>query len=627
MARPIVTLLGAVLVASLVLGILLVPPLLGLRESLEEIKSNVSQLKESLHSKDLNKVSQNLEKTKASLQRTDRQLGRLIWVRPIPILGRYVRDAKLAIKAAQDGSEAGQIIVSTLEPYADLIGLTGSKQAMDGAKTAQDRINFLVETFDKITPQLDKIGGKIAEASQNLEKIDPNYYPENIKGFALRKSLVQAQDLFRQANTLTHDAKPLLEAAPYILGSKEKRTYLVLFQNDAELRPTGGFMTAYAIINVEKGKAKPQFSEDIYSLDARYKPTLEASPALVKYVYYPYQDDPRWRLRDMNLDPDFKVSMDRFLPEFNKTKPPKVDGVIAVDTQLLVKLLGIIGKIGVPGYGNFSAETDPRCNCPNVVYELESIADAEGPIVWDPLIPGKIIYRPPYSENRKGIIGPLMNSILANAIGQPKEKVAQLFEVAINSIQEKHILMYFTDPQIQSAVESFNMAGRLRENAGDFLYLVSSNMAGRKTNLYIQSDLRDEIKINDDGSAAHTLTINLQNPQKRDGWLNDIYRNWFRVYVPKGSQLISGSGSEVKIEQYEELGKSVFAGFVTVQPSGGVAKLTIEYKTPRVTKDHRYSLLIQKQPGSKNDPYVISINGKEQEFDLVSDREITERTR
>jgi len=103
----------------------------------------------------------------------------------------------------------------------------------------------------------------------------------------------------------------------------------------------------------------------------------------------------------MNWNPDFSESMKTFVTEIDKVGIRGVDGVISVDTQVLVNLLEVIGEIQVPGFGAFSNKIVSECNCSQVIYELESFADVEGPVVWDPAGTGKIIYAPANYENRK----------------------------------------------------------------------------------------------------------------------------------------------------------------------------------------------------------------------------------
>ena len=268
---------------------------------------------------------------------------------------------------------------------------------------------------------------------------------------------------------------------------------------------------------------------------------------------------------------------------------------------------------------NFSTKIEPKCNCPQVIYELESFADVEGPIIWDP-VTGKIIYRPPNSDNRKKIIGPLMNSVLANAMGQPKEKLPALFEAIFRSLTEKHVLFYINDPEVQKAVESFGIAGRIDNYDGDYLHINDANLGGRKSNLYVKQEVEQDIKVAKDGSVEKTVILTYRNPEKYDGWLNSVLPDWLRVYVPKGSQLISFDGVENKQEPYEEFGKTVFAGFYQLRPEG-VAKIILKYKLPfKATKT--YKLMIQKQSGIDTPRYTINIGKTSDEFYLKTDKEI-----
>jgi len=310
--------------------------------------------------------------------------------------------------------------------------------------------------------------------------------------------------------------------------------------------------------------------------------------------------------------------MHTFAQNYKKTNSAEVDGIISVDTKLAVDILRVIGQIGVPGFGNFSADNDSRCDCPVVIYELESFADVVGPIIWADDLGGKIILKPPNSDNRKAILGPLMNSLLANSMGQPKEKIPQLFEAGFNALLEKHVLFYFGESEVQKAMESFNLAGRVKDYDGDYLHINDSNFAGAKSNLYVEEEVSLKVDKTRDGTT-NALTVKYKNPQKHDGWLNGAYRDWIRVYVPKGSKLVDSTGSEVPVETKDDLDKTVFEGFFTLRPEG-VVGLTFKYTTPTKFKNG-YKLLIQKQPGTDGHLYNVTINGKSEEFYLKQDRE------
>ncbi|KKU16022.1 MAG: hypothetical protein UX25_C0047G0004 [Candidatus Woesebacteria bacterium GW2011_GWC2_45_9] len=587
-----------------------------------KVKAAAEKLVEAGKGQNIDAIKTELGSTKASLTELSRSFRLIAWAKFVPFLGLYVSDADFTIKAGGYGLEAAEITLVTIEPYADILGFTGGKvqgAESDGAKTAQERIDFLIQAIPDLIPKADEISQKITLARQELANIDPNRYPVKFRGQAVREKIRRGLAQVDEAATLVSAAKPLLEVSPYLLGIDEERRYLVLFQNDKELRPTGGFITAYSVMKVDKAKFEPVSSNDIYNLDDNYRPSLTVPDPIAAYIKGPYTLSKGWRLRDMNWSPDFAESMALFSQEAAKAGIKGVDGVIAVDTHLLVNLLDAIGEIGVPGFGNFSTKIVPECDCPQVIYELESFADTEGPVVWDPAGTGKIIYAPPNYDNRKKIIGPLMNSILANAMGQPKEKLPNLFEAAFKSVIEKHVLFYLFDETAQSAVEDFNIAGRIKDYSGDFLHINDSNLGGRKSNLYVTQEVEQEITAGKDGTIEKTVTITYKNPMKHDGWLNSVLPNWVRIYVPKGSELIEFTGVEAKEEPYEQFGKTVFAGFFQLRPEG-IAKVTVKYKLPFKEKE-ALALFIQKQPGTDSPLYRIRVGKREEEEFLKSDKE------
>lgn len=595
----------AIAVLVVIVGILSVP----VYTSAKSLAAETEKLVQAAREQDLPAVEGRIPSEKNALEQFKKSLGPLAWTQWVPVLGSYWKDADHGVKAAEELLDAGDLSIKAIAPYADIIGLKGARKAGSGAEKAQDRIAFVVATADKLAPQLEAIGQKLAVAKGELDKVDPNRYPESFQEKPLRELLTKGIEAVDQASLVINEAKPVLEVAPWLLGNDKRRTYLVLFQNDAELRPTGGFWTGYALLSVDKGKVTPLFSGDIYDLDARYQGGLRAPKPLIDFIADPYKKEqlagkaPAWRLRDMNLSPDFRVSVETFLTEYTKMGSAKIDGVVAIDTQVLVSLLKVLGPIGVPGFGNFSAEKDPRCNCPQVIYQLESIIG---------------VVTPYFRENRKGVIGPLMHSVLANAVGSPKERMPGLFEAALNNVLQKHVLFYFPDKKAQAAMESFNLAGRVRKAGGDYLFVADSNMAGAKSNLYVQEEVTDTVEVQSN-KAVHNLTVSYKNPQKADEWLNAPYRDWFRVYVPKGAKLLENSGSELTVKTGEDLGKTVFEGFFTMRPLG-VAKLSFKYEVPLGSGS--YTLLVQKQGGTLGFKYSVVINGKKNDFVLLQDKEL-----
>lgn len=586
------------------------------KNSFKLYKSALS-LKDAVKSQDLGKIKPELEIVKANAHTLLPSIKSIQWLKGTPYVGKYIEDSYHGLNTLLYGIDALEVGLDIVTPYSDILGLGGTNPGHD--ISAQERIDFVIKTIPDVIPKSDTLSSLASKINDELEFINPDDYPKEFKGFIVRDNLKKAKEYVQIGSEFVINGKPLLLKAQYLLGVDSERTYLVLFQNDKELRPTGGFLTAYSIAKVKSGKFEPVLSDDIYNLDINYKPSIAAPKPIIDHIKGPYVLLPKLRLRDMNWDVSFPDAMKLFSQEAKKAKLQNYDGIIAVDTQVLVNLLNVIGSVDVPGYGKFSNEITPKCDCPQVIYELESIADNEGAVVWSENEPGKIVFAPRDYDNRKKIIGPLMNSILSSTLGQPKEKIPLLFEAMMKSLLEKHVLFYVDDVETQNALSDFGIAGSVKDYDGDYLFINDANLGGRKSNLYVTQEIHDEVSISK-GKAVHTLTITYKNPASHDGWLNSVLPNYTRIYVPESANIVDITGFTQKEDSYIEHGKKVIPGFFELRPQG-VSKVSITYETS-VNSNSEYKLYIQKQPGKDAPLYSVSVNGKTDEFVLNTDHEI-----
>ena len=581
------------------------------------LKSDVSNLKTAITSKDLQGTTVQINNLQAKIKLIEKSYSQFSYASKLPYAKEYYQDGLNLIAIAKNGLDTGTILVQSIEPYQDFLGLKGTVKA-SGNQTAQDRIAFLTQSVDGIIPHLDAIDQKMATIETDLNKIDANRYPETYKNIPVRAYLNQATEIVGQANTILKDGQPILKKVSWLLGKDKPRSYLLVFQNDAELRPSGGFWTAYGTVTVNNGKVSSGASNNIYDLDDKIKSNIPA-PRIIKAYHI---NVPILNVRDMNLSPDFPTDAETFLKYYNQAYggKTKIDAIIGIDTQLLVNLIKVFGTIDTP-LGKFNANPDTRCNgCPMIIYELEYMAGRPRNYI-DP--------------TRKGFVGPLMNSILSNAMGSGKDKMGLLAQAGIDSIYQKHLMFYFVDPEIQKAAVLANIAGSITQtnNTTDYMALNDANFASAKSNLFITQKIKHEITTTN-GKVEHKISVTYTNPfaasncnlEKGDLCLNaSEYRDMFRFYVPTGSTLEKMIGSEVTVSPYEELGKTVFEGFYgnkyPLYPKSS-SKVSIQY-TSSVPLNHNYNLLLQKQPGTKAIDYELWLNGKKVDtFSWVADKNI-----
>jgi hypothetical protein len=629
--KIIVIPLGILVLVFAVIGIMLLP-LRGVISKTPAVIAAARETGAAAKKQDLVKTKEGLAATRSSLTALRDEYNKVLPLKFIPFLGAYISDGDHAIKAGFAGLDAGDAAVSALEPNADLLGLKGKSNFVSG--TADDRIQTAVKTMNALVPKINAMATSVDTVRKEIEYIDPHRYPDHIGKTSIRPQLVGAKEVIENAANLFVNAQPLLTNLPKILGYPADKRYLVIFQNDKELRATGGFMTAYAQFRFVSGKAILEKSDDMYALDAALTKKYPAPPEILRYLPGVYN----LNIRDSNLSPDFKISMQQFQSMYNNTSGSEhnIDGIITMDTHVLVEALKILGPITASGR-QFSAAIDKRCNCAGAIYELEDYSTR--PVNY-------------VRTDRKGEIGELMRAMLQMALGvSPSKYWGNLFQMLLTEITDKHIQAYFTDPAIQKAAESFNMAGRVmtasesaailkyKEGQGwDYLAVNQANMGGAKANMFVSEKITKDTAVNSDGTMTTTLTIDYKNPYPGSDCglesgglcLNAPLRNWIRILVPPGSTLKESRGTQSpkdgKASQMTTaagLGKTIFEGFITVNPLG-VAQLTLTYMSPVKETDGKYRLLIQRQSGSSDQNVILKLNGREKvNTTLLSDTEFT----
>lgn len=571
------------------------------------VRQELAILQEHARTQNVNGIRAQLPIVKAATAEMEKRGQGLGWTKFVPFVGAYYGDFEQGMIAADAGLSAGEKMVEIILPYADLLGLTGS--AAQGSTL--DRIARIVDTLDKIVPELDKIEPELKKVKAAVNEINPDRYWFN-KSIqeGLQSAIIQINDF----ETIVTDARPFLEALPKFLGKDKPSKYVVLFLNDKELRAGGGFISAYALLTLDKGRVISSDSADIYKIDERLPIRLEPPTQIQKYLPEPNgKVKTHWQTRDSNVYPDFKANAEIFEYMFQHVQPVDWDGVIAVDTHVVEAIVRVLGKVEINGI-TFTAENDSRCDCPQVVYVLSSTARGG--------VGGNI--------ERKALIGDLMQALLVNSFKDEK-KLPQLVAESVRLLGEKHVQLYMHDDSLQYAAEHMGWAGRVAsadnptrfgyvEGEWDYFQWNEANYAGEKANLYVEPEHQHSYTVAGDGTITKTVKLTNRNPRQRDDFLNAPYRGYFRAYVPKGAQLTKSNGGRDKIQSGEAFGKTYFEGFYELKPGGAAETIELEYRLPfKYDNDEGMRALYQKQAGIPGYNYNITGAFGNKSFQLTRD--------
>jgi len=407
-----------------------------------------------------------------------------------------------------------------------------------------------------------------------------------------------------------------IDLLPRVLATQGKRTYLVLFENNMELRPGGGFIGSYGLVTFDQGKLIDFTVHDVYDADGQLREHVDPPFAIRRFmgIVHLY-------LRDSNFDPDFVVDAQTASTMLKKETGQAVDGVMSVDLTFVKYLLSATGPLYIP-------ENNVTVTADNFFLLAETHAEKNS-------FPG--------STQKKDFLSNVLLSLQNRLQSQKKVSMSVLAEKTIQAISEKHILFALANIHEQNILTTNQLSSSLwdprQQDVGvitDYMGLNEANIGVNKVNYFMKRSLKQAISIDGDGTMKEEVQATYANTSKPNEWPGGDYKNYMRLIVPKETVLtgvyIDGEKqatrsavvdpllyeskgfkqpSELEIEQTEEAGKSIYGFLVTVPAaSAKTVKITYEH-TQKINLSNpvlHYSLALYKQPGTSNDPYSFSFN-------------------
>lgn len=469
-------------------------------------------------------------------------------------------------------------------------GVVSSQAASQGVKVAVLGQKIVGNIFFPELPESEKVATEtFAEFSRELEL------------FANRFELSKAQAKFNLDIPPLSSLSNLARQLPNILGFNGQKTYLVLFQNSTELRPTGGFIGSLGLFSFEKGKLVNTEIFDVYEADGQLHGHVEPPPKLKEHL-----GEASWYLRDSNWSPDFPTSAQRAGWFLDKELGGKVDGVVAVDLEFAKDLISVLGEIEVLDFNE-------RVNNSNFYQVVQSRVERN-------FFPG--------STQKADFLTALTRSLIDSFNQQARGAVVPLSKVFLSSLEEKHTQIYLNDNDAQREILDLGWDGGLKnskckmqpfgfaqgENAKcveDYLFIVEANVGVNKANYNINRSYVLDIFPRKE-NITHELVISYSNKAKD---ANLKYKNYLRVYLPQGSVLIkselvnqkTGAKLALQADKDEEKGKDVFGMLVEIGP-GESQQLFLTWQvlpTGELGENSELAFLWQKQGGTARDPLFV----------------------
>ena len=536
---------------------------------------------------DFDRVRASVTDLARTLDAANRQTA---FLRPIT---PYFNDASVQLALLDIGREltlAGQDLLTGIEPT--LFFLVGGQ---DG-ETVVSQISSgerVVELLGLGRGRFISATGHLHAAQARLDTLDIGAVSADV--LLTVEQLGRAHEQLRSANDLLLSAPDLLTVA---LGLGEEQTYLILAQNSDELRPSGGYISTYGWMVIRNGR----IGGYDYSATTSTSPTPPASSAGMPF------DIPDWWLQfreplyaawDGSWSPDFPTTAEMAMWYYNAGNNPHtpVTGTIAIDIVGFEMILNALGSVTVPGYNVTVNSTNFR----NVIYDIRASGAGDAP--------------------HKRFLAALYKQIFDDwQSADDVETNGALLGALLQSLQEEHIMLHFSDAALNESIEQIGWSGS--QGAGidtDYLMVVDANL-GNKSNHSVIRQMTYDADISASGAVQSRISVSYDYPAsladndpavdpEHHGPLD--YRTLLQVIGPANSTLAASANPNLRFSVAKQPEHTLLATSLMVPYDQG-QRVQYTYTTPGIVETfgpyQRYRLHIDKQPGTVREAISVQLS-------------------
>lgn len=422
----------------------------------------------------------------------------------------------------------------------------------------------------------------IDENSVSLnEKIPDNF-------FSFHKLKMHLSDLIALNSKLIK----FFDETDLIFAKDSPKTYLLLFANNKELRPGGGFIGSFGTLTFRDYTLEKMQIYDVYDADGQLIAHVDPPDAIRKYLHQPH-----WFLRDSAFSPDFLdnyIQAKYFLEKEMGMKD--LAGALLITTSTLENILQSYEEVYLSDYNE-------KVNAQNFYLKAQVYAEKN-------FFPGSI--------QKKSFLSSLTRQLLINADSVSIKKLALNVK---KSLDEKQLVAYFDDPKLQELFDSSYWSGRVLQPTcskniavnciSDFIFPVDANLGVNKANFFISRLANLRLRIAPDGLVNHTFTIEYKNEAPSEIFPGGTYSNYFQLLLPAQTQIKSASINDVAVGEIDEKNEQYKTiGFFLSIPPKKTTEIRIDYVIKNTIQkgSSTYQLILQKQIGSSNNDFTLELS-------------------
>jgi len=404
--------------------------------------------------------------------------------------------------------------------------------------------------------------------------------------------LKDAKDTLKQSSKALRLAQELNPHLDTLFAKDSEKKYLLLFANNMELRPGGGFIGSFAILKMKNYTIQDLELYDVYDADGQLSVHIDPPKPISKFL-----NQTHWFLRDSAFTGDFVVNFKEaeYLlgQELNETD---FDGGMLITTTGVQNLLKAVPSLYIPDFTE-SITSD------NFYIKAQLYAEEE-------FFPG--------SQQKKSFLSSVTNQML---LSLHDASLPIIFNELEEALDKKQLVMFSKNPDIQSLFEKNYWSGRILNPTcsvsdalhciPDYLFPLDANLGVNKANFYTSNPMELEVNIDMKGKITNTYSVTYTNDSHNGVFPGGTYKNYFQLLLPPNAFIESVMIDGETLDEYDETNfeyKTV--GFlVSIDPQQS-KKVQIVYSLPTtiVSGHGTYQLILQKQIGSQNADFKFTFS-------------------
>lgn len=371
------------------------------------------------------------------------------------------------------------------------------------------------------------------------------------------------------------------------VGGSGPRQYLFLSQNPDEVRPTGGFIGTYGVLTAEGGElALPRYApiaswtaprpEAVVPGEQAGSPFRLASPPVPQ------------TLGNVNSTPDWPRAGALAAELWDRGGEEPVEGVVSFVPAFLARLLGVLGAVEVPEFGE-------TVTGENLVERFEFYTEL---VEADPSTAGA----------RKEFVVVLSEVVMDRLLAAPAQQWGELAQAVGEGFERSEAMAWSADADVAAALAERGWDRAFPETDGDFFYNGEFSYAAKNGNS-LERTFDHRVELRSDGSGLVTTSMTLANTEE-GGLFNSGSLSYVTLFGPRGGEL--AAGSDIPLSEEPTLAGHPAAGWLLSAPPLGKATLTVAWEVPRLLQrgddgTWAYSLRWLHLPGHTGDELNLRV--------------------